>query len=104
MSAAKIYSRFRKIAFAEGVSLIILLFIAMPLKYIAGIPMATMIVGSIHGGLFVLFMFFAWELRADFGKPWIWFGKATLASFIPFGTFYMDKEWKREQLQLSENA
>ena len=49
----KIFSWFRKIAIAEGVSFIILLFIAMPLKYFASLPIAVTITGGIHGLLFI---------------------------------------------------
>lgn len=46
--------RLRTMGFIEGMSLLILLFIAMPLKYWAGLPLAVTIVGSVHGGLFIL--------------------------------------------------
>ena len=39
----------------DGLSLIVLLFIAMPLKYMADIPLAVTIVGSLHGGIFVAY-------------------------------------------------
>ena len=48
-------SWFRKVSFAEGWSFILLLGVAMPLKYIWGQPMAVSIVGAIHGGLFLLY-------------------------------------------------
>ena len=43
----------RRVAFVEGVSTLVLFGIAMPLKYLAGLPLAVRIVGSIHGFLFV---------------------------------------------------
>jgi integral membrane protein len=94
----KIFSRFRKVAIAEGVSFLVLLLIGMPLKYAAGIPMATMIAGSIHGVLFIAFIYLAWEVKEDYKKGWGWFGKAFLASILPFGTFVMDKYWKQEAI------
>ncbi|MDQ0926299.1 integral membrane protein [Bacillus atrophaeus] len=48
--------RLRTMGFIEGMSLLILLFIAMPLKYWADLPLAVTIVGSVHGGLFVLYL------------------------------------------------
>jgi integral membrane protein len=87
---------FRKIAFAEGVSFLVLLLIAMPLKYFAGMPMAVTIVGSIHGALFVAFMILAYLVKEKYNKSIGWGLKAFIASIIPFGTFYMDKEWKEE--------
>jgi integral membrane protein len=93
----KIFIWFRKIAMAEGISFIVLLFIAMPLKYWADMPMAVRIVGSLHGILFVAFMVLAWEAKGEYKKGWAWFGKALLASLLPFGTFVMDKQWRREE-------
>ena len=49
----KTYSWFRKIAMAEGVSFLVLLLIAMPLKYMADYPKAVTIVGGLHGVLFI---------------------------------------------------
>ena len=92
----KTFHWFRKIAFAEGVSFLVLLFIAMPLKYFAGFPMAVTIVGSIHGALFVAFMVLAFLVREKYNKSLGWGFKAFIASIVPFGTFYMDKQWRRE--------
>ena len=50
--------RFRLITFLEGLSFIILLFVAMPLKYFYAMPVAVRITGMIHGILFILFVFF----------------------------------------------
>lgn len=43
----------RQLALVEGVSTLVLFFVAMPLKYFAGMPMAVTVVGSIHGFLFL---------------------------------------------------
>jgi integral membrane protein len=52
----KLMKWFRIVGFVEGLSLILLLFVAMPLKYMLDMPTAVTIVGSIHGGLFILYM------------------------------------------------
>ena len=93
----KTFRWFRKIAFAEGVSFLVLLGIAMPLKYLADMPMAVTVCGGLHGLLFVTFMILAYLVKEETKKSWGWMGKAFLASIIPFGTFYMDKEWKKEE-------
>ena len=84
---------FRLIAFLEGLSLLILVFIAMPIKYVLGNPSVVKSVGQMHGLLFLLFVFFAIKVSAE--QDWI-FKKTTwkvlLSSFIPFGTFYIDKK------------
>jgi integral membrane protein len=94
------FSWFRKIAFAEGVSFIVLLLIAMPLKYFAGLPIAVTIIGSAHGLLFVAFLVLSWDVKTQFKMSWNWMTRAFVASIIPFGTFYMDKFWKKEQEEL----
>lgn len=94
----KLFSWFRKTAFAEGVSFLLLLFIAMPLKYFADMPMAVTIVGGIHGILFVAFVILAWQVKTEYRKDFRWLMKAGLASIIPFGTFVMDREWRKEEL------
>jgi integral membrane protein len=91
------FSWFRKVAFAEGVSFLVLLVVAMPLKYMADMPMAVTVVGGLHGLLFVSFIVLAYMVKEEHNKKFNWLLKACLASIIPFGTFYMDKEWKKEE-------
>ena len=93
----KTFSWFRKVALAEGISFLVLLGIAMPLKYFADMPMAVTIVGGLHGILFVAFFILAREVMSDYKKGFKWLVKAGLASLLPFGTFVMDKEWKKEE-------
>ena len=82
--------RLRIIGFAEGVSYLILLGIAMPLKYLYQLPQAVRVTGMIHGLLFVLYVLYviivAIELRWSFRKIIL----AFLASLISFGTFWAD--------------
>ena len=88
--------RLRAIGMIEGISFLLLLFVAMPLKYLAGQPLAVRIVGMAHGILFLVFclaLFQAmvehrWSLRKAAG-PFI-------ASLIPFGPFIIDKKLKTE--------
>lgn len=93
----KTFGWFRKVALAEGISFLVLLGIAMPLKYFADMPMAVTIVGSLHGILFVAFFILAREVMSDYKKGFKWLVKAGLASLLPFGTFVMDREWKKEE-------
>jgi len=93
----KTFSWFRKVAFAEGVSFIVLLFVAMPLKYYGDMPKAVTIVGSLHGVLFVAFGALALQVKSEYNKKFNWLVKAGFASILPFGTFYMEKYWKKEE-------
>jgi integral membrane protein len=88
--------RLRIIAFLEGISFLLLLGIAMPLKYMAGIPEGVKVIGMAHGVLFVLYVLLLIQVTIE--KNWSW-KKATLgflASLIPFGTFYADAKWFKE--------
>lgn len=94
----KTYNWFRKIALAEGVSFLVLLLIAMPLKYMADWPIGVTIIGGIHGLLFIAFLVMAWEVKKEFKKDWNWVFKSFIASILPFGTFWMDHtNWKKEE-------
>lgn len=96
----KILHRFRMIGIAEGISFLILVLIAMPLKYIFHYPQAVKMFGWAHGVLFVSFIYFAFEVFGSFKKPFSWLVKAGLASVLPFGTFILDKELKKEEQSL----
>jgi len=87
----------RKAGIAEGISFLILLCIAMPLKYFFKQPMAVTIVGWMHGVLFVAFLSLAWEIKSDRNKNIKWFATAFAAALIPTGTFFFDKKLKGEE-------
>ena len=83
-------ARLRSVAFAEGVSYLVLLLIAMPLKYAAGMPQAVRVVGSLHGALFVWLALLGLLAILQRGKSWAWGVRLAIASLIPFGTFFLD--------------
>jgi len=89
--------RLRIIAILEGISLLLLMFLALPLKYIFGYPTGTKVMGMLHGGLFLLFIFNTLSVGVE--QQWT-FRKTTwkvlLACVIPFGTFYIDKKILRQ--------
>lgn len=101
MKIKKLFHLFRIVALAEGISFLILLGIAMPLKYMMGMPLAVKIMGSIHGFLFIAFVALAWNVKNELLKNYWWFLKALLASVIPFGTFVLDKSLKKEALLIN---
>lgn len=80
---------FRWIANLEGVSFLLLLLIAMPLKYIWQQPWLVQQVGMAHGVLFVGYVIAVLAVKKDFS----WTNKqmllAMFLSFVPFGTFYV---------------
>ncbi|MEI6945866.1 DUF3817 domain-containing protein [Paraflavisolibacter sp. H34] len=83
--------RLRLIGFFEGLSLLVLVFIGMPMKYFLQDQTLTKLVGPIHGVLFVLFVLCAIGVAVEQSWKFRTTGKVLLASFIPFGTFYVDK-------------
>ena len=90
-------SLLRKAGIAEGISFLVLLCIAMPLKYFFNQPMAVTIAGWMHGILFVAFLSLAWEVKSDRDKNMKWFATAFAAALIPSGTFFFDKQLKKEK-------
>ncbi len=96
----KLLQRFRIIGIAEGISFLILLLIAMPMKYYLKIPEAVKIVGWIHGVLFIGYIYFGIEVALTFKKSVGWCCKALAAAFIPLGTFVTDKQLKKEEMAL----
>lgn len=81
--------RFRLIASLEGISFLVLIGIAVPLKYVWGQPWLVQNTGMIHGILFVLYLFNIIQNKIELG--WAT-GKTVLAmllSMVPFGTFYV---------------
>ena len=98
----KLVRQFRMVGIAEGISFLILLLIAMPLKYMFNIPEAVKIFGWIHGALFIGFIYFAFEVMCALKKNIGWFAKAFAAAIIPFGTFIFDRQLKKEEEDLSK--
>lgn len=95
-------SNLRLIGFIEGVSFLVLLLVAMPLKYYLGFPLAVKITGWIHGVLFILYIVAV--LMAINEMEWNWFSVmvALAASLIPIGTFVLDRSLKKRELELKE--
>ncbi len=88
-------NKFTTIATVEGYSFLILLFIAMPMKYMFGIPIATKIVGMIHGGLFIWYIVALWNAHSEYRWSLKFSSLSFIASLIPFGTFFLVKELKK---------
>lgn len=80
--------RFRIVAFWEGISYLVLLLVAMPLKYGLGYDLAVRIVGMAHGLLFIAYLATLALAAKDLGARWV--GLALLMSIIPGGTFWLE--------------
>jgi integral membrane protein len=95
-------SRLRTIGIYEGVSYLLLLGIAMPLKYMAGIPEMVKYVGWAHGVLFVLYMLSVAEVAFTYRWSILKIGAAVIASLLPFGPFILDKRLLKEEEKKQE--
>ena len=84
---------FRFIAFLEGLSYLLLLFVATPVKYILGDPSYVKLLGMPHGVLFMAYIVFS--VFMSFKQKWSIkvLLVVLLASIIPFGAFYVDKKY-----------
>ena len=86
--------RFRLIAFLEGISFIVLLFIAMPIKYVLGDPLMAKYIGMGHGVLFLLFVFLLLVTAREYKWKISFISMAFITSLVPFGTFYLETKLK----------
>ena len=95
-------SRFRLVGFYEGLSFLLLLGIAMPLKHFFGMPLFVKYVGWAHGVLFILYMYALLQVamvhKWSVGKV----AAGVVASLLPFGPFILDKKLLRNEENTEE--
>ena len=91
----KTLTLFRIIAFLEGLSYILLLFVGVPLKYFGNDVSLVKMLGMPHGFLFMAYVAFVIVLRFD--NPWFknHFILIALASIVPFGTFIVEHKLRK---------
>jgi integral membrane protein len=93
----------RLIGIAEGVSFLVLLLIAMPMKYYFNLPIAVKIVGWAHGALFIAYVAIVFASIKLMKWKLFDLGLALAASLIPLGTFFLDKSWKKREQELASS-
>jgi integral membrane protein len=88
---------FRRVAFWEGVSYLLLLLVGMPLKYGVGMPTPNYVIGALHGALFVAYCGLGawvwWQRRWSVGRGVL----LVVASLIPLGTFWLEAKVLRRE-------
>lgn len=84
----------RTVGLLEAVSFLVLLFVAMPLKYHWGMPAAVRVAGSIHGGLFVVFCLALWRVLMQTQWPLKRAALVFAASLVPFVPFIIDRRMR----------
>ncbi|MFP4332719.1 MAG: DUF3817 domain-containing protein [Campylobacterales bacterium] len=91
-------NRLRVVAILEGISYLVLLFIAMPIKYIGGEPIVVKYVGMAHGVLFILFMLALYDASRSTSWTYSFRTLAFISSLIPFGAFWLEVKLKKPSL------
>lgn len=83
--------QFKVVAILEGISFLVLLGIAMPIKYILGHPEATQVIGMAHGILFMAYVLMVVLIRKKLNWNYKTTSLALIASVLPFGPFIVDR-------------
>lgn len=78
---------------SEGISFLLLLGVAMPLKYIWNWPMGVEVVGMAHGLLFIAYEVLAIRLKSIYGWTWPQWLIIAFCALLPFGPFYVEKKF-----------
>ena len=87
----------RTVGLLEGASFLVLLAIAMPLKYLAGMPAAVSVVGMAHGLLFLLYLGVIGNAVVTVPWPYSRAALLVVAALLPFGPFLLDRRLRDEQ-------
>lgn len=88
--------RLRLTSILDGISYLVLIGIAMPLKYLAGIPMAVRIVGMAHGLLFTVLCFCLLMVLLDKRLSFKWCVIVFLCALVPFAPFFLDRKLREK--------
>ncbi|MCP4442349.1 MAG: DUF3817 domain-containing protein [Aureispira sp.] len=80
----------------EGISYLLLFGVGMPLKYMWEMPMANLVIGTLHGVLFIAYCIWVFVVAGEKEWPKITTFWALVASLLPFGTFVADKKLFKE--------
>ena len=90
---------FRVISYLEGMSYILLLFIAVPIKYYANDPSFVKLLGMPHGLLFVAYVILSLVNSKKYNWSFIKTVVVLISSIIPFGTFHVDYKYFKTDLR-----
>lgn len=99
---SSVIRQLRIVGLVEGSSFLLLLGVAMPLKYLAGMPRAVQVVGMAHGVLFIIYLLAIAHAQLTARWPLSRAAALLVASIVPFGTFLMDPCLKRDQHSAAE--
>ena len=91
----------RVISYLEGISYILLLFIAVPIKYYANDPSLVKLLGMPHGLLFVAFVILSLVNSKKYNWSFIKTIVVLISSIVPFGTFYVDYKYFKNNVEIN---
>lgn len=92
----------RLLGISEGISFLVLLLIAMPVKYIWHLPGMVTVVGWIHGALFIAYGIVVLLAAKALRYPLFRVGVACAAALLPVGTFLLDRGWRKRERELRQ--
>ena len=95
--------RLRIVGILEGISYLLLLGIAMPLKYLANMPEAVSIVGMAHGVLFICYCLTILLALLNGNISFLRSVQAFISSLLPFGPFFMDRTLANDEKNTRNN-
>lgn len=93
--------RMRRVSLLEGSTLLLLIFVAVPLKHLAGFPVATRVMGPVHGLAFVLYVWMLLKTVSDGGWSRSETTGLVVAALIPFGAFVNERRLARREALLT---
>lgn len=96
--------KMRAVSLLEGTTLLLLIGVAVPLKHLAGYPIATRVMGPVHGIAFVLYVWMLIQTVSIGGWSRGATARMVLAAFIPFGAFLNERALARRQLALAASV
>ncbi|QCI69387.1 DUF3817 domain-containing protein [Phreatobacter stygius] len=94
----------RLVSLIEGTTLVALVFVAVPLKRLAGYPLATTIMGPVYGLAFVLYVWMLIQTVTSGHWPRRDVIRLLVVAFIPFGAFWNERDLRRRQAALASPA
>lgn len=84
--------RLRILSLVEGLSLVLLVFFAVPMKYLFDSPIFVRVIGMTHGVLFLALVLMTIMIGVELGWKFKRMAMIMAASVIPFGCFYVDSK------------
>ncbi len=85
------FLRYRILAYITGVLLVLLVFVAVPIRYLGHNHGPVAVLGAAHGFLFMVYLVTAFDLGVRLRWPWLKLGLVMLAGTIPFASFYAER-------------